>query len=55
MHLTAEPPYEVRQSGPRKLWNEVHSAYRWWLDANEPAVDVRKFTITPSDQRVELY
>jgi len=52
--LTADPPYEVRQGGDRKLWDEVDAAYRWWLDVGKPAVGVWRFTITPSGQRVEL-
>jgi protein-L-isoaspartate(D-aspartate) O-methyltransferase len=55
LHTTAEPPYQVRQGGPRKLWDEVHSAYQWWINAGEPTVDAWKFTITPSGQRVELH
>ena len=53
LHLTPEPPYEIRQSGHRKLWDEVKAAYRWWIDAGEPAVDTWKFTITPNSQRIE--
>jgi protein-L-isoaspartate O-methyltransferase len=54
LHLTPKPPYEVRQSGERKLWDEVQSAYRWWIDADQPAVDAWRFTVTASGQRVEL-
>jgi protein-L-isoaspartate(D-aspartate) O-methyltransferase len=54
LHITAEPPYEVRQSGQRKLWDEVETAYQWWIDAGKPAVDAWRFTVTPSGQRVEL-
>jgi len=52
--ITPEPPYEVRQYGHRKLWDEVEAAYRWWVDAGEPAVDAWKFTITRSAHRIEL-
>lgn len=54
LHLTPEPPYEIRQSGHRKLWDQVEAAYRWWIDAGKPAVDAWKFTVTPSGQRIEL-
>jgi len=54
LHLSAEPPYEVRQSGERKLWDEVATAYRWWIDTGQPAVDAWRFTITASGQRIEL-
>jgi len=54
LHVTPEPPYEVRQSGERTLWDEVDTAYRWWIDANQPAVEAWRFTVTASGQRVEL-
>ncbi len=54
LHTTAEPPYEVRQGGQRKLWDETETAYRWWIDAGRPALDAWRFTITPSGQQVEL-
>ena len=54
MHVTAESPYEVRQSGERTLWDEVQAAYQWWVSVGEPAVDAWRFTITSSGQRVEL-
>jgi protein-L-isoaspartate(D-aspartate) O-methyltransferase len=54
MHTTGKPPYEVRQGGQRKLWDEVETAYRWWIDAGEPAVDAWRFTVTPNGQQVEL-
>jgi hypothetical protein len=54
LHLTPEPPYEVQQSGERKLWDEVATAYRWWIDADQLAVDAWKFTVTANGQRIEL-
>jgi protein-L-isoaspartate(D-aspartate) O-methyltransferase len=53
LHVTPETPYEVRQSGERPLWDEVETAYRWWLDADQPAVDAWTFTVTASGQRVK--
>ncbi|MGH3766102.1 MAG: methyltransferase domain-containing protein [Pseudonocardiaceae bacterium] len=53
LHVTTDPPYEVRQSGERKLWDEVETAYRWWIDAGEPAVDAWRFSIAPHGQQVE--
>ncbi|MDQ3153712.1 MAG: hypothetical protein M3R63_19035 [Actinomycetota bacterium] len=46
--------FRIRQFGPRKLWDEVEAAYRWWADAGSPAVDRWRFTVTPEGQRVEL-
>jgi protein-L-isoaspartate(D-aspartate) O-methyltransferase len=54
LDLTPEAPYEVRQSGARKLWDEVQTAHRWWLDMGQPAADAWRFTIDPRGQRIEL-
>ncbi|MGH3829733.1 MAG: methyltransferase domain-containing protein [Pseudonocardiaceae bacterium] len=54
VHVTTEPPYEVRQSGERKLWDEVRAAHQWWVSVGEPAVDAWRFTRTPIGQRIEL-
>jgi protein-L-isoaspartate(D-aspartate) O-methyltransferase len=54
LDLTTEAPYEVRQSGVRKLWDEVQTAHRWWLDMGQPAADAWRFTIDPRGQRIEL-
>jgi len=52
--LAPQPPYEVRQGGPRRLWDEVQTAYRWWVDQGQPDVGAWLFTVTPTGQRVEL-
>jgi protein-L-isoaspartate(D-aspartate) O-methyltransferase len=31
--------YRVRQYGSRRLWDEVETAYNWWLDAGKPSTD----------------
>ncbi|HEY5835145.1 rRNA adenine N-6-methyltransferase family protein [Streptomyces sp.] len=36
----------VYQSGPRRLWDEVESAYRWWDSQGRP--DVQRFGLTVS-------
>lgn len=54
LEVTPEAPYQVRQSGGRKLWDEVQTAYRWWLDLDKPDAKAWRFTVTPSGQRVEL-
>jgi protein-L-isoaspartate(D-aspartate) O-methyltransferase len=53
-HPDREGPYRVLQSGPRRLWDEVSSSYRWWLDAGRPTADRWRFTITPEGQHVQL-
>lgn len=47
-------PYRVRQFGPRRLWDEVEAAHRWWVDAGRPGADRWRFTVTPDGQRIEL-
>ena len=54
VRITTEAPYEVRQSGQRTLWDEVETAYRWWVEVGEPTVDTWQFTLAPSGQRIEL-
>ncbi|MGH4007871.1 MAG: methyltransferase domain-containing protein [Pseudonocardiaceae bacterium] len=46
--------YRVHQFGPRKLWDEVEIAYRWWIDQGKPGADRWRFTVTPEGQRIEL-
>ncbi|HXT44544.1 MAG TPA: methyltransferase domain-containing protein [Pseudonocardiaceae bacterium] len=46
--------YEVRQRGPRRLWDEVEAAYRWWVDQGEPTLDQWRFTVSPDSQMVSL-
>ncbi|MGH3818094.1 MAG: hypothetical protein ACRDRE_10110 [Pseudonocardiaceae bacterium] len=35
-HPKSHGPYEVRQHGPRRLWDEIEAAYLWWQDAGAP-------------------
>lgn len=46
--------YTVRQLGPRRLWDEVEAAYRWWCGAGSPTAAAWRFTVTPDGQHVEL-
>lgn len=46
--------FEVRQSGPRRLWKEIEDAYEWWADAGEPGPDRYGVTVTPRGQTVWL-
>lgn len=50
----ASDAYTIRQLGPRRLWDEVEAAYRWWYDAGSPAADAWQFTVTSQGQHVEL-
>ncbi|WP_246257780.1 methyltransferase domain-containing protein [Amycolatopsis anabasis] len=46
--------YAVRQSGPRRLWDEAEAAYRWWQARGEPPLSAWRWTITPNRQSVTL-
>jgi hypothetical protein len=43
-------PTLVEQAGPRQLWDEITTAYRWWLDTGQPAVTDWLITIGPDSQ-----
>lgn len=47
-------PYPVRQHGPRMLFDEVETAYRWWVDLGEPGVEQWRFTVSCEGQRIWL-
>lgn len=53
-HPDRDGPYHVLQSGPRRLWDEVHTSYHWWLDAGRPTASRWRFTITPQGQHIHL-
>ncbi|MFG2919464.1 methyltransferase domain-containing protein [Kitasatospora sp. NPDC048298] len=46
--------YEVVQSGPRRLWDEVEAAWRWWRRRGRPGFDRFGLTVTPDGQTVWL-
>ncbi|WP_438388872.1 hypothetical protein [Actinopolyspora saharensis] len=33
--------------GPRRLWNEVDTAHRWWLSAGKPTPQQNELTVSP--------
>ncbi|MFJ4622088.1 rRNA adenine N-6-methyltransferase family protein [Streptomyces sp. NPDC088812] len=41
------PEAVVHQCGPRRLWDEVSLALRWWQDADEPGYERLGLTVTP--------
>jgi protein-L-isoaspartate(D-aspartate) O-methyltransferase len=49
-----EDEFPVLQAGPRRLWDEVEAAYRWWVEAGCPGADRWRFTVAPDGQRLEL-
>jgi len=54
-HQPDQPgPYQVRQYGPRRLFDEVSAAYRRWKAAGKPPAHTWRITLTPEGQRAEL-
>ncbi|MGA5035807.1 methyltransferase domain-containing protein [Streptomyces capoamus] len=46
--------FEVVQSGPRKLWDEVEAAFRWWDGQDRPDFDRFGLTVSPEGETVWL-
>ena len=46
--------WPVHQFGPRRLWDEITTAYHQWQQAGRSPVEKWRFTITPDAQCVEL-
>ncbi|MFF2081370.1 hypothetical protein ACFVXG_42195 [Kitasatospora sp. NPDC058162] len=42
--------YTVWQHGPRRVWDEVEAAHRWWLDNDRPGPERLGLTVTPEGQ-----
>lgn len=42
--------YKVRRYGPRWLWEEAETAYRWWVDAGRPHRRMYGVTVTRTEQ-----
>lgn len=46
--------FTVWQHGPRRLWDEVEAANRWWLENDRPGPDRFGLTVTADGQRTWL-
>lgn len=46
--------YLARQSGPRRLWDEVATAYRWWDQQGQPPIEAWRWTVTPHRQHIGI-
>ncbi|MFC9930294.1 methyltransferase domain-containing protein [Streptomyces sp. NPDC127190] len=53
-YVPGHETYEVEQYGPRRLWDEVETAYRWWEEQGRPPRDHFGLTVTPDGQQVWL-
>jgi hypothetical protein len=45
---------KVYQAGPRRLWDEVEAACRWWREQGEPGYERFGLTVTQGEQHVWL-
>jgi protein-L-isoaspartate(D-aspartate) O-methyltransferase len=45
---------DVRQTGPRALWDEAEHTVRWWTDHGRPGLGSIGLTVTPESQFVWL-
>lgn len=54
LRVEGDPPWEVHQSGPRRLFEEVRDAYRWWRKQGEPQASDWLVTVTPEGQTITL-
>jgi hypothetical protein len=50
----SDDEFLVHQHGPRRLWDEVHAAYGWWVEHGKPDADRWRFTVTSEGQWIEL-
>jgi protein-L-isoaspartate(D-aspartate) O-methyltransferase len=46
--------FPVRQGGPRRLWDEIAAAFRWWQDAGSPVFTRFGIHVTADTQYVFL-
>ncbi|MFD9432615.1 methyltransferase domain-containing protein [Streptomyces sp. NPDC060002] len=54
MFRDGEKEARVWQSGPRRLWDEVEAAYRWWVGRDKPGHTRFGLTVTAEGQRAWL-
>ncbi len=47
-------PSQIRQHGPRPLWDAIDDAYRWWRDQGEPPLTQWQLTISSDQQTTSL-
>ncbi|MFG2909679.1 methyltransferase domain-containing protein [Kitasatospora sp. NPDC048286] len=52
--VPGESRFEVRQSGPRRLWDELEATYHRWESAGRPGYERYGLTVTPAGQTAWL-
>jgi protein-L-isoaspartate(D-aspartate) O-methyltransferase len=50
----SDEEFPVHQHGPRRLWEEIHAAHRWWIEHGKPDPACWRFTVTPQTQHIAL-
>ncbi len=48
--LPGDDEHRVYHQGPRRLWEDLDAAYRWWLDLDRPDNTRFGLTVTPTGQ-----
>ena len=43
---------EIRQHGPRRLWDEIEVAFRSWAAEGKPSLDRSQIIVTPDSQKI---
>lgn len=51
-YVPGQHEYEVKQYGPRRLWDEVHGAYLRWLSWGRPGPERFGLIVTPEGERI---
>ena len=47
-------PYQIRQCGPRHLWDEIEDAYQWWCNQGKPPLTQWRLTMSSDQQTTSL-
>ncbi|MEU6381929.1 methyltransferase domain-containing protein [Streptomyces bauhiniae] len=53
-YIPGHEEFEVHQSGPRRLWEEVEGAYRWWDEQGRPGFERFGLAVDGDGERVWL-
>ncbi|MFG2919545.1 hypothetical protein ACGF0D_42600 [Kitasatospora sp. NPDC048298] len=52
--MPGESRFEVRRSGPRRLWDELEAAHHRWESAGRPGYERYGLTVAPAGQTAWL-
>ncbi|WP_207945028.1 methyltransferase domain-containing protein [Actinomadura rubrisoli] len=54
VYFDQDPEAEVYQGGPRRLWDEIEAAHRWWAAQGRPEHERFGLTVGPAGESVWL-